>query len=87
MDGQHDSLILDFKSREILEGVCRKQSVEIAQIAEKVEIKWKYCPTERNLADLESRGVSFSKMELNEWYKGPQWLLTKKDWPPQPSIK
>ena len=26
-------------------------------------------------------------MEENECYKGPQWPLTKEDWPPQPSIK
>ena len=41
-----------------------------------------------NLADLGSRGASLSKMEENEWYKGPQWVLTKReDWPAQANIK
>ena len=26
-------------------------------------------------------------MEENGWYEGPQWLLTREDWPSQPSIK
>lgn len=26
-------------------------------------------------------------MEENGWYEGPEWLLTREDWPPQPSIK
>ena len=60
---------------------------KMAQITDEVEIQWKYCPTERNLADLGSRGASLSKMEENEWYTGPQWLLTKEDWPAQPNIK
>ena len=56
-------------------------------ITEEVEIQWKYCPTGRNLADLGSRGASLSKMEENEWYRGPQWLLTKEDWTAQTNIK
>ena len=60
---------------------------EMAQITEQVKIQWRYCPTERNLADLGSRGASLSKMEENAWYEGPQRLLTREHWPPQPSIK
>jgi len=60
---------------------------KIAQITEEVKIQWRYCPTERNLPDLGSRGASLSKMEENGWYGGPQWLLTRVDWPPQPNIK
>ena len=60
---------------------------KMAQITEQVKIQWRYCPTERNLADLGSRGASLSKMEENGWYEGPQWLLTREHWPPQPSIK
>lgn len=26
-------------------------------------------------------------MEENGWYEGPQWLLAREYWPPQPSIK
>ena len=53
---------------------------KIAQITEEVKIQWRYCPTERNLADLGSRGASLSKMEENGWYKGPQWLLARENW-------
>ena len=60
---------------------------KIAQITEEVKIQWRYCPTERNLADLGSRGASLSKMEENGWYKGPQWLLARENRPPQPSLK
>ena len=60
---------------------------KIAQITEEIEIQWKYCPTEQNLADLGSRGAALNKMEDNEWYEGPSWLLRKEDWPLQPNIK
>ena len=60
---------------------------KIAQITEEVDIRWKYCPTERNLADLGSRGASLNKMEKCDWYKGPEWLLKEEDWPEQPSLK
>ena len=26
-------------------------------------------------------------MGENGWYEGPQWLLAREDWPPQPNIK
>ena len=60
-------------------------------MTEEVGIQWKYCPisngnTERNLADIGSRGASLKKMENGEWYEGPQWLLRKEDWPEQASI-
>ena len=60
---------------------------KIAQITEEVKIPWRYCPTERNLADMGSRGASLSKMEKNGWYEGPRWLLAREDWRPQPSTK
>ena len=59
---------------------------KMAQITGEVGIQWKYCPTERNLADIGSRGTSLKKMENCEWYEGPQWLLRKEDWPEQPNI-
>ena len=52
---------------------------KMAQITKEVGIQWKYCPTERNFADIGSRGASFKKMENCEWYEGPQWLLRKED--------
>ena len=60
---------------------------KIAQITKQVKIQWRYCPTERNFADLGSSGASLSKMEENGRYEGPRWLLAREDWPPQPSIK
>ena len=48
---------------------------KIAQIPRELEIQWKHCPSEMNLADLGSRGASLSKTENSEWYTGPQWLL------------
>ena len=59
---------------------------KIAQITEEVGIQWKYCPTERNLADIGSRGASLKKMENCELYEEPQWLLRKENWPEQPNI-
>ena len=59
---------------------------KMAQITEEVGIQWKHCPTERNLADIGSRGASLDKIENCEWYEGPQWLLRKRDWPEQPNI-
>ena len=59
---------------------------KIAQISRELEIQWKHCPSEMNLADLGSRGASLSKMESSEWYTGPQWLLNRDDWPEQPKL-
>jgi hypothetical protein len=34
---------------------------KIAEITEEVEVQWKYCLTEANLADLGSRGASLTR--------------------------
>ena len=47
---------------------------KIATIAEKINISWKYCPTDKNIADLGSRGASVDKMEKDDWLTGPEWL-------------
>ena len=60
---------------------------KIAEITEEVEIQWKNCPTEANLADLGSRGASLNKMEKGGWYEGPEWLLEQEKWPEQPNLK
>lgn len=60
---------------------------KIVQISEELLIEWKYCPSEMNLADMGSRGVFLSKMKAGGWYTRPQWLLTKDNWPEQPSFK
>ena len=59
---------------------------KIAQVSGEVDIQWKYCPSEMNLADLGSRGVSLSKLESSEWYTGPQRLLNQENWPEQPKL-
>ena len=87
VDGQHGGLLLDLKSGKSWRVFVANRVRKIAQITEEVKTQWKYCLTERKRADLESKGASLSKMEENGWYEGPQWLLVREDWPPQPSIK
>ena len=60
---------------------------KIAESTANMEIEWKYCPTERNLADLGSRGASLAKMEKGNWFTGPEWLLHQNEWPEQPNLK
>ena len=60
---------------------------KIAQITDEVNITWKYCPTKMNLADLGSRGASIDKLHNQEWFTGPEWLLSKENWPEQPELK
>ena len=59
----------------------------IAEISSEVEITWNYCPTDKNLADLGSRGASVGKLEASEWFTGPAWLVDKEEWPKQPELK
>ena len=60
---------------------------KIAEIVDETGIVWKYCPTEKNLADLGSRGAGIQKMETGGWFTGPEWLLDKKQWPDQPDFE
>ena len=60
---------------------------KVAEITGETGIVWKYCPTERNLADLGSRGAGIHKMVTGGWFTGPEWLLDKKQWPDQPDFK
>ena len=43
-------------------------------------ITWHYVPTKDNPSDLGSRGVQSNKISAN-WFKGPDWIASKKDWP------
>ena len=86
MDGQHGGPVLDSESRKSWKVFVVNRVRKMAKITEELGIQWKYCPTERNLADIGSRGASLKKMENCEWYEGPQRLLRKEDWPEQPSI-
>lgn len=60
---------------------------KVAKIVGETGIVWKYCPTETNLADLESREAEIHKMETGRWFTGPEWLLDKKQWPDQPDFE
>ena len=59
---------------------------KIAKITEELNISWKYCPTDKNIADLGSRGVSLDKMEKGNWFIGPEWLQHDDEWPEQPTL-
>ena len=60
---------------------------KMAEITDEVNIVWKYCPTKMNLADLGSRGASIDKLESQECFAGPNWLLGEDKWPGQPELK
>jgi hypothetical protein len=59
---------------------------KIASITSEFNIKWKYCPSKENVADLGSRGASINRMESNGWYYGPDWLLDQEKHPVQPNL-
>ena len=60
---------------------------KIAEITNEIGVTWKYCPTSKNLADMGSRGIGLDKVENNEWFTGPDWLLDEQQWPEQPNLK
>ena len=59
---------------------------KITEITEEVGIQWEYVPSEKNVADAGSRGVSLNQMKNKDWYDGPNWLLNEHDWPSQPTL-
>ena len=60
---------------------------KIAEITNELGIIWKYCPSNKNLADLGSRGANMEKLQNGSWFNGPDWLLEKEQWPEQPNLK
>ena len=58
----------------------------MASVTSDLNIKWKYCPSKENVADLGSRGASINRMEGNGWFHGPDWLLDKEKQPEQPNL-
>ena len=60
---------------------------KIAEATSEIGNTWKYVPTDMNLADLGSRGVTIAKMERGNWLTGPNWLLDEAQWPQQPKFK
>ncbi|XP_078364031.1 uncharacterized protein LOC144648298 [Oculina patagonica] len=59
---------------------------KIAETTGPINITWKYCPSEMNLADLGSRGATIVKMEKGNWFTGPDWPLDERQWPQQPRL-
>ena len=46
------------------------------------EASWSFTPSDDNPADLLTRGISTSQLQVSElWTQGPHWLLMKSDWP------
>ena len=64
-----------------MESFCCKQSKENCRDNRR------HCPSDNNIADIGSRGANIEKMVKGEWFEGPEWLLSKKDWPNQPELK
>ena len=60
---------------------------KIAGITQETGIEWRYCPTDKNLADLGSRGASLEKMQRGQCFEGPEWLLHEEEWPEQPELE
>lgn len=60
---------------------------KIAETTKDIGVVWKYCPTEKNMADLGSRGASIERMNYAKWFTGPDWLDRKEEWPQQPELK
>ena len=49
------------------------------------EITWRYVPTQKNPADVASRGGDVEFTEL--WWKSPDWVADCERWPPQRAIQ
>ena len=60
---------------------------KISKIIKDNTVKWKHCPSEKNVADLGSRGASKEKLGNGNWYEGPCWLLDEENWPAQSVLK
>ena len=60
---------------------------KIAEITQETGNEWRYCPTDRDLTDLGSRGASIEKMQRGQSFEGPEWLLKEEEWPEQPKFK
>ena len=86
VDAQYGRPVLDQKSGKTLESFRIKPSQEDGGNYRETGISWKYCPTEKNLADLGRRGAGIHKMETGGWFTGPEWLLDEKQRPDQPDF-
>ena len=50
----------------------------VRKIQEHTEIQWRYVPTEKNPADIASRGGHIAN---STWFTGPEWLADRDRWP------
>ena len=50
---------------------------KISGITSEAGINWKYCPTDKNLADLGSRGAGVNKLETGEWFNYWSRMVTR----------
>ena len=60
---------------------------KIVEIEHEIGIKWRYCPSSENLADLGSRGGNIEKLLQKKWFEGPNWLLNDEEWPRKPEFE
>ena len=56
---------------------------EIIRLQEAYPFKLLHVPTKGNPADLLSRGLTRKKFEESIWFKGPEWLCQRSQWPTQ----
>ena len=59
---------------------------KINEKGKEMKVKWLYCPTEDNPADVSTQGFKASQL-TDKWWKRPDWLLDKSKWPEQPVIE
>ncbi|XP_060588234.1 uncharacterized protein LOC132743696 [Ruditapes philippinarum] len=46
------------------------------------DIEWRYCPTDQNPADLQTRGLTAIQLQSSTlWKNGPTWLIHNNKWP------
>ena len=69
-----------------MENIRIQLSKENCFITQETGIEWRYCPTDKNLVDLGSRGASLDKMQRGQWFEGSEWLLHE-EWPEQPELE
>ena len=86
VDGQYSCAILDLQPRKSMENIRIQLSKENCWITQETRIEWRYCPTDKNLVDLGSRGASLDKMQRGQWFEGSEWLLHE-EWPEQPELE
>ena len=73
LDGQYGGAVLDLQSREIMEGVCERP----CEKDRRNHSRDRNNPTDKNLADLGSRGASLDKMKRETGSQDQTGYLTR----------